>query len=322
LIASKKLLSLPTYFELLTCLAFIYFGKQKVDIAILEVGMGGRFDATNVVVPPVSIITTVSKEHQKFLGNTLSQIAFEKAGIVKAGIPLVCGVKRGEAQRTIKKKARALEAPFFGVFDGKDCLQARKTGEGRYSFVYKSKRDEYSFTPSLLGKHQGENAAVTIAASEQLNGNWKKLEKEKIIQGIEETRWEGRLEVLSRSPLVILDGAHNEEGVKALRDYIQEFVSTPFTLVVAFMRDKKITKMATLLFPLAERIILTRFPYFRAAEPEEISAQAPQFKEKFVLEPDTEKAVKTAFSEDSPQRCVVITGSLFLIGEVKKHFPK
>jgi len=320
LIASKKLLSLPTHFELLTCLAFIYFGKQRVDIAILEVGMGGRFDATNVVVPPVSIITTVSKEHQKFLGNTLSRIALEKAGILKPGIPLVCGVRRGEAQRTIKKKARELAASFYGIFDEKDCFQARKTKEGRYSFVYKSKRDEYSFTPSLLGKHQGENAAVAIAASEQLSENWKKLEKEKIIQGIEETRWEGRLEVLSRCPLVILDGAHNEEGAKALRDYVQEFISTPFTLVVAFMRDKKIAKMANLLFPLAEKIILTRFPYFRAAEPEEISAQALHFKEKFVLEPDAKKAIKKAFSETSPQGCIVITGSLYLAGEVKKFF--
>lgn len=322
LIASKKLLSFPTYFELLTCLAFIYFGKQKIDIAVLEVGMGGRFDATNVVVPPVSVITTVSKEHQKFLGNTLSEIAFEKAGIVKPGIPLVCGVKRGEAQRTIKKKARALAASFYGVFDGKDCFQARKTGEGRYSFVYKSKRDEYSFTPSLLGKHQGENAAVAIAASEQLEGNWRKLEKEKIIQGIEETRWEGRLEVLSHSPLVILDGAHNEEGAEALRDYIQEFVSTPFTMVVAFMRDKKITRMATLLFPLAKKIILTRFPYFRAAEPEEMSAKTRKFKNKIVLEPDAKRAVEMAFSETSAQECIIITGSLYLVGEIKKHFPQ
>ncbi|NIM90284.1 MAG: hypothetical protein GTO17_04970 [Candidatus Aminicenantes bacterium] len=320
LIASKRLLSFPTYFELLTCLAFIYFGKQKIDIAVLEVGMGGRFDATNVVVPPVSVITTISKEHQKFLGNTLSQIASEKAGIVKPGIALVCGVKRGEAQRMIKKKARELEASFYGVFDRKDCLQARKTAEGQYSFVYRSNQDEYSFTPSLLGKHQGENAAMAIAASEQLGGNWRKLEKEKIIQGIEETRWEGRLEILSRSPLVILDGAHNEEGTKALRDYIQEFVFPPFTLVVAFMRDKKITRMASLLFPLADRIILTRFPYFRAAEPEEISAQAPRFKEKVVLEPETEKAVKMAISETPPQGSVVIAGSLYLAGEVKKIF--
>jgi len=109
LIASKKLLSLPTYFELLTCLALIYFGKQRVDISVLEVGMGGRFDATNVVVPPISVITTISKEHQKFLGNTLSQIAFEKAGIIKPGISVVCGVKRGEAQRMIKQKARELK---------------------------------------------------------------------------------------------------------------------------------------------------------------------------------------------------------------------
>jgi dihydrofolate synthase/folylpolyglutamate synthase len=320
LLASKKLLSLPTYFELLTCLAFIYFEKQKVDIAILEVGMGGRFDATNVVAPPVSVITTVSKEHQKFLGNTLSQIAFEKAGIIKSEIPIVCGVKGGAAQKTIKKRAREFVAPFYGVFDEKDCFQARKTDQSRYSFSYQSKNDEYSFTTSLLGKHQGENAAVAIVASEQLSRNWKKLEKVKIIQGIEETRWEGRLEVLSCRPLMILDGAHNEEGAKALRDYIQEFVSTPLTLVVAFMRDKKIAKIADILFPLADKIIITRFPYFRAAEPEEIRAQALKFKDKIVLKPDAQRAVKVALSETSLQGSIVVTGSLYLVGEVKKFF--
>jgi len=320
LIASKKLLSLPTYFELLTCLAFVYFDKQKVDMAILEVGMGGRFDATNVVVPPVSVITTVSKEHQKFLGNTLREIAFEKAGIIKPGVPLVCGVKRGEAHRTIKKKARELAAPFYGVFDEKDCFQAIKTDQSRYSFSYKSKSNEYSFTPSLPGTHQGENAAMAIIASEQLSRNWKKLEKVKIIQGIEETRWEGRLEVLSRRPLMILDGAHNEEGAKALREYIQEFVSAPLTLVVAFMRDKKIAKIADILFPLANKVIITRFPYFRAAEPGEIRAQALKFKDKIVLESDAKRAIKAALAETSRQGCIVVTGSLYLVGEVKKIF--
>jgi len=319
LLASKELLSPPTYFELLTCLAFIFFERKRVDMAILEVGMGGRFDATNVVDPAVSAITTVSEEHQRFLGYTLSQIAFEKAGIIKPGIPVVCGVKKGKAQRTIKKRARELAAPFYGVFDKKGCFQAKKT-KGRYTFRYESNRGKYHFSPSLQGEHQGENAVVAVVASEQLSKSWKKLEKEKIIRGIEETRWEGRLEVFSRRPLVILDGAHNEEGAKALRDYIREFISTPLILVVAFMREKKIGKIARILFPLAEKIILTRFPYFRAANPEEIRAETLEFKDKIILENDLKKAVEMALFETSSQGCILITGSLYLVGEVKKHF--
>jgi len=159
LIASKKLLSPPTYFELLTCLAFLYFEEQKVDIAVLEVGMGGRFDATNVVEPSVSVITTISGEHKKFLGETMSQIAFEKAGIVKRGIPVVCGVEEGEARETIKKRAEKLKAPFHPVFAGERSFITQKTGKG-YSFVYRKGKENYSFTPSLQGKHQGKNAAV------------------------------------------------------------------------------------------------------------------------------------------------------------------
>jgi len=319
LIAKKKLLSPPTYFELLTCLAFIFFEKQKVDMAILEVGMGGRLDATNVVVPVVSVITTVSKEHQKFLGYTLSQIASEKAGIIKSGVPLVCGVNKGEAQEAIRKKARELAAPFFRVFDEKHCFRSEKN-ESRYSFTYQSGRKKYFFSPSLQGKHQGKNAAVVIVAAELLSKNWKELEKGKIIKGIEETQWEGRLEILSRHPLIILDGAHNEEGAKALENYIRESLPTPLTLVVAFMRDKEIGKIANILFPLAEKIILTRFPYFKAASPEDIKVKTLNFEDRIVLEPDVKMAIKMALSSTDPRGCVLISGSLYLIGEVKKLF--
>ncbi|MFB0565087.1 MAG: folylpolyglutamate synthase/dihydrofolate synthase family protein [Candidatus Aminicenantaceae bacterium] len=320
LITSKKLSSSPTYFELLTCLAFNLFKKKKVNVAILEVGMGGRFDATNVVIPIVSIITTISKEHQKFLGDTLVEIASEKAGIIKPGIPVVCGVTKREAFKTIKEKASELEAPFYGVFDKKDCFNPKKTQSG-YSFIYESNSEKYLYSPSLPGKHQGENAAVVIVASERLSKNWKRLEKENIIKGIEGTRWEGRLEILPSNPRVILDGAHNEEGARALKSYIQEFITAPLILVAAFMRDKKIETIANILFPLAERIILTRFPYYRAATPEEICDKALEFKDKIILEPNTKKALEMALFQANPQGCILFTGSLYLVGEVKKYLP-
>ncbi len=318
LIMSKKLLSPPTYFEFLTCMAFLYFWEQKADIAILEVGMGGRFDATNVVEPCVSVITTISGEHQKFLGENLSQIAFEKAGIVKPGVPVVCGVEEAEAFETIERRAEELKAPFFGVFERSGCFSIQKT-DREHSFVYRSNGEEYVFLPSLKGEYQGRNAAVAIVACEQLSARWRKLKKNKIIEGIEKTKWEGRLEIASREPFIIFDGAHNVEGVQGLKKYIKDFLPSPLILVFAVMRDKEIKKIADILFPLAEKVILTRFPYFKAASPDDIETEASGYQDKIIKEPDPLNALKLATHMAGSDGCVVVAGSLFLIGAIKKH---
>jgi dihydrofolate synthase/folylpolyglutamate synthase len=320
LIDEKRLLNPPTYFEHLCCLAFLYFAEEKLDIAVLEVGMGGRFDATNVVTPLVSVITTISAEHQKFLGRTLSQIAYEKAGIIKPGIPVVCGVEKPQAYETIKKRAEELGAPFLGVFDQNGCFTRQKT-EGGYIFHWVVEGEAYSYQPSLRGEHQGRNAAVAIAACRAIDRHWRGLEKEKIVQGIQTTRWEGRLEVLSPKPLVLLDGAHNEEGAEALRDYIREFVSPPLYIVYAAMRDKNVRKVADILFPLADKIILTRFPYFRAAQPEELREKVFRYKDRIICEPNVEQALRRAMEMAGPEGTVLVAGSLFLIGEIKKIRP-
>jgi dihydrofolate synthase/folylpolyglutamate synthase len=317
LIAEKRLLNPPTYFEHLCCLAFLFFAEKKVDIAVLEVGMGGRFDATNVVTPLVSVITTISAEHQKFLGKTLNQIAFEKAGIIKPGIPVVCGVEKPLAFQTIKDRADELGAPFLGVFGQKGNFISEKAERG-YIFHWTMGGETYSYRPSLRGVHQGRNAAVAIAACRVLDQNWRGLEKEKIIRGIQTTRWEGRLEAFSEKPLVLLDGAHNAEGAGALRDYIREFAFPPLFLVYAAMRDKNIKKIADILFPLADKVILTRFPYYRAARPEEVKEKATFYKDRIICEPDVEEAFRRALQMAGPEGTVLAAGSLFLIGEIKK----
>lgn len=320
LIAGKTLISPPTYFELMTCLGLVYFEEQKVDMAVLEVGMGGRFDATNVVDPVVTAITTISGEHQKFLGESLQQIAFEKAGIIRAGIPVVCGVEEREAFLTIKKRSKELQAPFLGVFEKDRNFFSLRENKG-YKFEFRSEKEKYSFLPQLLGLHQGKNAAITIVAAEQLNKNWKRLEKNKIIQGIESCHWEGRLEVISRQPHIILDGAHNEEGARALETYIQDFVPSPLILVFAMMRDKKIEQVAGILFPLSKKIVITRFPYFRAASPEDIKARTKKFEDRLLLEPDPKKAIDLALQMANPKDSILVTGSLYLVGEIKKFLP-
>ena len=321
LVEAGMLPSTPTHFEMLTCLAFLFFESQNVDIAVLEVGMGGRLDATNVVTPLVSAITTVSKDHQEFLGRTLGRIAYEKAGIVKPGVPVVCGLTRGRGYEVIKKRARELKAPFFGVFDEKDAFRIIK-GRNGYRFCYSRGEMTFRFTPGLRGEHQGRNAAIAIAAAQELSRRWKKLEKHKILRGIKEARWDGRLEIVARNPLVILDGAHNEEGARAVEVYARNFLPRPRTVVFGIMKDKNIVRVAGRLFPLARKIFLTSFPYKRAASPESIRAQAAAGRRGIFVEPDPRKAIQAALRLTPGQGSLLITGSLFLVGEAKKYFSR
>ncbi|HSA96346.1 MAG TPA: folylpolyglutamate synthase/dihydrofolate synthase family protein, partial [Acidobacteriota bacterium] len=237
LMAERKLVYHPTYFEVLTALAFVEFAERAVDVAVLEVGMGGRFDATNVVRPLVSVITTIAMDHEKHLGTTLAKIAFEKAGIVKPGIPVVCGVRAREALREIRRVARERGSPLTEVFGKGRTLETRRTAAG-FRFVYAGERGRYAFTPGLAGRHQGANGATAIAATELLSHVWKPLDKAKVIAAIRATRWEGRLETVRSRPLVLLDGAHNVEGVAALAAHIRDVVRRPVILVFAAMHDK------------------------------------------------------------------------------------
>ncbi|MCJ7487387.1 MAG: Mur ligase family protein, partial [Candidatus Aminicenantes bacterium] len=284
---------------------------------VLEVGMGGRFDATNVVRPLVSVITTIAKDHEKHLGSSLKKIAFEKAGIIKPGVPVVCGVRSGDAHREIRRVARERGASIVEAFGPGRTLDVRPV-RGGFRFAYPGERGRYAFSPALAGRHQGANAAVAIAAAEVLSRIWKPLDKAKIIKAIGETRWEGRMETVRTRPLVLLDGAHNPEGAAALAAHIRETIGRPVILVFAAMQDKDIRSMTRILFPVCGAVILTRVPYKRSATPEELAAAAPPFKGRILLEPDTRKAVRLAMAESLGRTPVVIAGSLFLIGEIKR----
>jgi dihydrofolate synthase/folylpolyglutamate synthase len=317
LMAEGRLIYHPTYFEVLTALAFLEFAERNVEVAVLEVGMGGRFDATNVVTPLVSVITTIARDHEKHLGASLEKIAFEKAGIVKSGVPVVCGVRGGAALREIRRVARERGAPLVEAFGAGRTLEIRPV-RGGLRVVYTGPRDRYAFSPALAGRHQGTNAAVAIATAEVLSRIWKPLDKAKIVKAVRETRWEGRLETVHRRPLVLLDGAHNVEGVSALAAHIRETIGRPVVLVFAAMQDKDLRSMTRILLPLCKTAVLTRVPYKRSATPEELAAAAPPFGGEIFLEPDTRKAVRLALAESRGRIPVVIAGSLFLIGEVKR----
>jgi dihydrofolate synthase/folylpolyglutamate synthase len=317
LMAAGRLVYHPTFFETLTALAFLQFAERKVDIAVLEVGLGGRFDATNVVTPLVSVISTISMDHQKHLGTTLRSIAFEKAGIIKPGIPVVCGVGKGVALREIRRLARERQAPFVEAFGPKTVLDSWRAGRG-FRFRYTTAERSYVFTPGLAGLYQGENAAVAIATTEVLGRTWRPLDIKTVVRGIRQARWEGRLETVSRKPPVILDGAHNEEGVRSLAAHIRAVIQRPVILVFAAMKDKDIKRMARILFPAARIVILTQVPYKRSALPSEILAAVPEFAQRIRQEPDVTKAVRLALAESGGRVPVIIAGSLFLVGEVKR----
>ncbi len=318
LIRDGRLAAPPTYFETLTCLALLYFREKRVEAAVLEVGMGGRLDATNVVERLAAVITTVSRDHQEFLGRTLGRIAMEKAGIIKPGVPVICGLTGGVAREAIKRRASQVKAPFVEVFEGPRALASEKTATGfRFRFRWRGK--VFRYTPSLRGEHQGRNAAVAVVTALSLDAPWATPSKRTILRGISRASWPGRLEMVGRRPRTILDGAHNEEGARAVAAYAADFLPRPRTLVFAAMKDKDIPKLTRILFPLARTVILTGLPMARAAAPEDVLCLGPRRRGRVLIEPDPKKALEKAREVTPPGGSILVTGSLFLVGEVKRR---
>jgi dihydrofolate synthase/folylpolyglutamate synthase len=324
LLQTGKLPSPPTHFETLTCAALCHFKTRRVDIAILEVGLGGRFDATNVVTPLLSVITSIGHDHEKHLGRTIGRIAFEKAGIIKPGVPVVSGVDKRTASAVIRKRAQEVEAPICEVFERPNGFIAlKREREKGYTFIYTTPEKRFVYSLRLPGYHQGRNAAVALAAAALLGRRWKPLQDKLIIRGLAQAFWPGRLETVRRSPRVILDGAHNLDGALAVRAYIKDFIRQPLVLLFGIMNDKDISGLVRILFPLAGKIILTKFPYERAAEPQNVLRKARRFAGRMAIEPDPERAYRLALAEARRRKgCVLVTGSLFLVGNIKAHLAK
>jgi len=317
LLASGGLGHPSTFFEVLTAAALAHFAEEAVDFAVLEVGMGGRFDATNAVTPLLAVITTVSLDHQKYLGRTLGEIAFEKAGIIKKGVPVVCGVRGGTALRVIRRRARELRAPIVEVF-GPGTAFSTRPAKGGFKFAYDTGRSRYEFKPSLPGVHQGENAAVAIRAAEVLGRVWRPLDRRKTVEAVGRTQWEGRLEWIGLKPPVILDGAHNPEGAAALAAYVRDVVRKPVILIFDSMKDKDLRAIASFLFPLARTVILTKVSMARAAEPEEVLLRWKGRRDNILTEPDVGKALELAKRLAGGRTPILAAGSLFLVGEIKR----
>jgi dihydrofolate synthase / folylpolyglutamate synthase len=323
----------PSFFEMMTAIAFEYFARRKVELAVLEVGMGGRLDATNVVEPRVSVITDISLDHQKYLGNTLGEIATEKMGIVRPGgvaivLPQQPGANDVIGNSILEIDARAVNAvPYVPpVSPGSGEYLVLSTGSGTgyvYRYPLQVLDEQISVETPLVGRHQLRNVALAIAAAVELNEQgYGGITAKNIERGIRETRWPGRFQMIAARPgwpEMVIDVAHNPAGAWALRSALSErYDGRPLIFVFGAMRDKAIAEMAEILFPLAEKVIATRPDNPRSASPEEIQRAAARTGADVEEVEDVQKAVERARALAGARTVVVITGSIYMVGEVMR----
>jgi dihydrofolate synthase / folylpolyglutamate synthase len=304
----------PTFFEFSTAMAFYEFGRRRVDYAVIETGMGGRMDATNVVTPILSIITNISLEHRRYLGKTIAAIAGEKAGIIKPGIPVVTGVSQKSARAVVMKTAADRSAPLY--VKGRD-FRVRRTGSDRFFYAGIDHRWTNMRT-GLMGSHQVDNASLTLAACEIIMRHQDRLSRKHIQSGLIQNRWPGRLEVISRKPYVILDGAHNLMAARRLGRFLKESLpGRRITMVAGILDDKPYRAILKDLVSPCDRLIITRARIDRSLPPEAIEAAARPLIADIEIIADVGDAVRHAIATSGPEDAVCIAGSLYVVGEAK-----
>lgn len=311
----------PTFFEFTTTMAYTYFAEEKIDIAVIEAGMGGRLDSTNVINPIVSVITPIDYDHKEFLGNTIKDIAHEKAGIIKENGRVVSSPQHDEALDVIRdvsqnKMARLLVVNKDATFIEKACsLDGCR-------FDYKGiKGDFKDIVINLPGRHQILNAAAALLTIEILCEAGVEAGEAIIREGLRKARWDGRLEIPFREPLIILDGAHNPAAARRLKEFLQEFVNNKrIVLVLGILSDKDIDGILSELIPISEKIIVTRPDYYRAAGPYDLKDRIKRYGKDAVIADNIPDAIRYAKGEAGSDTAICITGSLFTVGEAKAFF--
>ncbi len=364
----------PTFFEFVTAMALLYFYREKVDLAIMEVGLGGRLDSTNVIEPLITVITTISLEHQEYLGKTLEKITLEKAGIIKPHVLLVTGVEQKKVQHLIDKVCHEKQAPM--LLAGRD-FKTRKIGRGKFSYFgfYSSefgvkkqsgvrssefgveegaRGDQALITPNselktpnytpipqsairnpklyphpssslrlaLLGDHQIRNAGLALTVIDCLKKKFP-VNEEAIREGLSKVAWPGRMEVLSERPWIVLDGAHNPGAMKTLvQNLPRVFSYKRLLLIIGMMRDKDIEQTFKYVIPESDIVFLTRAEYDRSADPETLRLFVEGESLPCRISNDIPTAIQRARQEADPEDLILITGSLFIVGEARAWWEK
>ncbi|MCL6635193.1 MAG: bifunctional folylpolyglutamate synthase/dihydrofolate synthase [Peptococcaceae bacterium] len=309
----------PTEFEVGTALAFLHFCREKVDYLVLEVGLGGAIDSTNVITPQVAVITNVAMDHMDYLGHTVREIAAVKAGIVKPGVPLVTAAADPEALAVLEDACREARAPLIRI--GRDVVfeTAASTPAG-HRFAVNGRLGRYGdlFLP-LIGKHQLTNAATAVAAVEVLMERGAAVTGDTVRRALAAVRWPARLEVVRDSPLVIIDGAHNYDGARSLSRAIRDYYSgRRLILVLGMLGDKERSKVVAELAPLARAVVVTRPNSPRAGDWQALAREARRFVSDVEVIEDIGPAVERALRQAGPQDLVVITGSLYMVAEARE----
>lgn len=314
----------PTFFEYTTAMALYEFSRKNVDWAIIETGMGGRLDATNIVCPKVSIITNISMEHQMYLGKTIADITFEKGGIIKPETPVITGVKQKAGKEVLKRIA---DKKFARILEFKTDFNVRKNKKEGFSYfgIDHVWRD---LCTGLNGSHQMDNAALALCACELLmkkspGGNKKSITLSNIKKGLLSNIWPGRLQTVSTSPFILIDGAHNLAAIRNLTKFLSKNLNgRDLTLVVGILDDKSYKTMLRHLLPHCSKVVITRPKIDRSLAPEKLYPVVKQMVPDVRIIPDVPEAVKFAIETASAEDAVCIAGSLYLVGETMEAIEK
>jgi dihydrofolate synthase / folylpolyglutamate synthase len=320
LVEKGELETVPTYFEQVTAIALLAFSEQNVELAILETGLGGRFDATTAANAEIVAITPIDYDHQRILGETLTEIAAEKTAIIRKDTKAILAPQKGEAEKVILGKCRELGVEPIRISDD---FQIKKhnleINQPIIAINFSTENDVYhDIVLGLAGRHQITNALVAVSIAETLRDFDFQIGKDDIWTGLEKARHKGRLEFYEN---FLFDGAHNVAGAKALREFLDEFVKSPIVMIFGTMRDKKLSEIAATLFPKAEKLILTAPDNPRSMKAKDLLEFLPEnfLRENVFVSETVADALETTAQISDESNLICVTGSLYLIGEVKKN---
>lgn len=310
----------PTEFEIITALMFLHFYNEKVDYAVVEVGLGGRLDSTNVLIPKVSVITSISLDHVNILGDNIKEIAKEKAGIIKESIPVVLYPQKKEAEEVILQIAKEKKSKVCFVKMSNSKLISINTNELYQKVEVKTSKNIYSINLPLLGEHQILNLSVALNAIETLlEGENIIINKELIEKSLDDVKWIGRLETLKKNPMVVIDGAHNIDGIKALRKNVEKYFKyNKLYLLLGILADKQVKEMVKEITPIAEKVYALTPHSDRAELCEDLRNEILEYNSNTVALESYEEAFSLAMQEANEDDLVLISGSLYMIGDMRK----
>lgn len=306
-----------TFFDFTTAMVFLYFRQKMVDLAVLEVGLGGRLDSTNVIDPLLSVITNIGKDHEDVLGRGIMRIANEKAGIIKEGRPLITAATQPRVLGLFSKRCQEKKSAFFRVRKDFRYTPA-EGGKFHYEGLH---RKFWDLSLNLQGPHQMINATTAVGAMEILDDLGYRVSNDAIVEGLKSVQWPGRLEMVNASPRVLLDGAHNPEGALSLKEALEKgFEYRHLILLIGIMKDKDVHSILHSLTPLADHIILTRPGIDRAAPPELLKKAMGRNGKKAEVIENFNKAIERGLSLTGEKDLLCITGSLYTVGEARARF--